>query len=308
MSSSSTFMDLVLWTQDSDPYDHNQLVSNWNKVDQHRHLPGEGRQIPSGGIADSAITNAKLAPGAVTSDKIASNTFNIADGSITGAKIAAQTISYDKLTVPAVGSGQLYDGSVTNTKIAAGSVTSDKLASSVSLSVPRGTTIPSNPVEGQEYVYVVNLALGIEWHVKYTTYNGVWRFIGGAPITARVDTYESSNCHTAYGNWLATAGPTVYVPRTGNYSVECGAWLNWAGSSPEGTWISYGFNTAAAGDYQGTKAPGLTMQNRTQPLIYGVTAGTGFQCQYRNNSDDPAWGAQLAAQFRWIRATPIWIQ
>lgn len=74
-------MSLNVWDQLTDPYDHNQLATNWAKVDQHDHSSGKGAQIPTAGIQDGAVTAAKIAPGALPN-------FTIADGSITKAKLA----------------------------------------------------------------------------------------------------------------------------------------------------------------------------------------------------------------------------
>jgi hypothetical protein len=54
-------MGLRVWNQQTDPYDHTQLADNWAKVDYHDHSSGKGVQIPTGGIADGAITSPKLA-------------------------------------------------------------------------------------------------------------------------------------------------------------------------------------------------------------------------------------------------------
>ncbi len=54
-------MSLSVWNQLTDPYDHAQLADNWSKVDFHDHTPGRGVLIPTEGIADGAVTAAKLA-------------------------------------------------------------------------------------------------------------------------------------------------------------------------------------------------------------------------------------------------------
>jgi hypothetical protein len=61
MALTSPKMGLRIWDALSDPYDHNQLADNWSKVDFHDHTPGRGVQIPTEGIADGAITSAKMA-------------------------------------------------------------------------------------------------------------------------------------------------------------------------------------------------------------------------------------------------------
>jgi hypothetical protein len=67
-------MGLTTWPNSSDPYDHVQLAANFVAIDAHDHTSGHGVQIPTGGIADGAITTVKLADGAVTAVKIANNT------------------------------------------------------------------------------------------------------------------------------------------------------------------------------------------------------------------------------------------
>lgn len=67
-----------------------------NQVDAHDHTTGKGVQIPSGGIADGAITASKIADGSITSAKIAVggvSTQNIADGAITIAKRATMSMT-----------------------------------------------------------------------------------------------------------------------------------------------------------------------------------------------------------------------
>ncbi len=54
-------MSLSVWNQLTDPYDHAQLADNFSKIDFHDHTPGRGVLIPTEGIADGAVTVAKLA-------------------------------------------------------------------------------------------------------------------------------------------------------------------------------------------------------------------------------------------------------
>lgn len=134
MSFVTTNMGLIAWDVDGDPYDHSQLANNWNAVDNHDHTTGKGKQIPTAGITDSAITTPKIADGAVTAPKIP-------DGSIIQAKLAK----------PSVGTPELFDNAVTTAKIAAGAITADKLDPST---IPIGQCIlwyrasPSIPLPG----------------------------------------------------------------------------------------------------------------------------------------------------------------
>lgn len=64
-------MGLKVWNLLTDPYDHSELASNWAKVDQHDHSSGKGVQIPTGGIADGAISAAKVGTEQITAEKLA---------------------------------------------------------------------------------------------------------------------------------------------------------------------------------------------------------------------------------------------
>lgn len=88
-------MSLTAWDQATDPYDHNQLATNWAIVDQHDHTTGKGVQIPTAGIQDGAITAAKIAPGAIPA-------FTIPNGSVTKAMLAPGVLGIDNFsTFPA---------------------------------------------------------------------------------------------------------------------------------------------------------------------------------------------------------------
>ncbi len=58
----STKMGLRIWNLLTDPYDHEQLADNWQKVDAHDHSPGRGVLIPSEGLADELIVFRHLSP------------------------------------------------------------------------------------------------------------------------------------------------------------------------------------------------------------------------------------------------------
>jgi hypothetical protein len=75
MAFTSPKMGLRIWNLLTDLYDHAQLADNWAKVDYHDHSPGKGVQVPTEGLADGAVTGAKLASsldpsGAYTSPKL----------------------------------------------------------------------------------------------------------------------------------------------------------------------------------------------------------------------------------------------
>lgn len=69
----SPAMGLNVWNQSSDPYSHNDLANNFLKLDQHDHSGGRGIQISTAGIANNAVTTAKIAPGSVGAAQLTSN-------------------------------------------------------------------------------------------------------------------------------------------------------------------------------------------------------------------------------------------
>jgi hypothetical protein len=75
-------MGLRVWDQLSDPYNHSQMADNMAKIDLHDHTPGRGIPIPTEGISDGAITNAKLAQTNLI------GTSQLTDGSVTTDKLA----------------------------------------------------------------------------------------------------------------------------------------------------------------------------------------------------------------------------
>lgn len=72
-------MGLSKWDLLGDPYNHSQLAANFGAIDLHQHIAGQGRQIPTGGIQDDAISSVKIQNSAVTSSKIADGTIILSD-------------------------------------------------------------------------------------------------------------------------------------------------------------------------------------------------------------------------------------
>lgn len=105
MATSAPNMGLRRWDVGTDKFNYAELAENFTKLDGHDHTSGKGRQIPTGGIADSAVTTLKLNDEAVTAQKIANNT-------ITSAKLAPGVGQPPLVTSlplnPAVGDVVLY--------------------------------------------------------------------------------------------------------------------------------------------------------------------------------------------------------
>lgn len=156
-------MGLSSWDLGTDPYDHAQLSNNFKTIDDHDHTPGpphRGKQIPSAGILDGAVTTAKIAGNAV----------------IPTSHIPVDSIPQSRLADNSVGPGELQDGAVDTAAIANGAVTIDKLDGTV---VPLGTVVlwyradsavlpPSGweVMDGRAWSGIVNKlgAGGVQWN------------------------------------------------------------------------------------------------------------------------------------------------
>ncbi len=89
----------------------------------------------NGSITDVTISEAALATGAVTTDKVgdaAITTIKIADDAVMADKIATGAVTSDAIGAGAVITDAINNGAVTSDKIATGAVTSDKLDDTVS--------------------------------------------------------------------------------------------------------------------------------------------------------------------------------
>jgi hypothetical protein len=86
-------MGLKRWDQPNDVFSYTELSDNFNLLDAHDHSSGKGVQVPTGGIANLAITDTKLANNAVTSAKIATD-------AVTADKIPSASVTDAELTSP----------------------------------------------------------------------------------------------------------------------------------------------------------------------------------------------------------------
>lgn len=122
-------MGLTVWNLTTDPYNHDELAENFGKIDEHDHDGGKGKQIPTGGIQDGAVTEVKLASDvAINVPDDAVTTAKLADGAVTTPKLADDAVTTPKIADDAVTSAKIDDGAVTTSKLANTSVTQAKLA------------------------------------------------------------------------------------------------------------------------------------------------------------------------------------
>ncbi len=121
MAITSPNLGLRIWNLQTDPYDHSQLADNWAKLDEHDHSSGKGKQIPTGGIADGAITAPKIDPSALP-------TLSLSDSSVTTAKLAPNSVTTAKIGTGQVTSGTILDGTILTADIGAAQIATSLVA------------------------------------------------------------------------------------------------------------------------------------------------------------------------------------
>ena len=112
----------------------NELVVTARPGTDGFRLQGPSDVTQKGGVADGAVSTAKLADDAVTGRKIAAGEVaegHIADGAVTGRKIARNAIDEDHLAADSVGRSELRGDAVGTGEVEDGAITSSKLSQAV---------------------------------------------------------------------------------------------------------------------------------------------------------------------------------
>ena len=183
-------------------------------------------------------------------------------------------------------------------------IDTDDVAPTWPVGPPLVTSLPTNPVDGQEVYYLADAANGVMWRLRYRAASASiykWEVIGGAPLYVEITTQESTASITYVG--LTTAGPSIALPLAGDYIVEQGlggynnaasAWADYMSYDIGGTAaadadaVTLGSNVSTVGQGNAARARrknGLGAVTLTSK--YKVSGGTGT---YNN---------------RWMRVTPV---
>ena len=150
-----------------------------------------------------------------------------------------------------------------------------------------GSTPPASPSNNSIWVYVGS---GFYWMFVYdaseTTYK--WKFIGGSSLSAVVATDQTF----ATSGWVdpATPGPTIAVPRAGEYDViavanlyisgQTAAATMYMGLTPSsGTWDATGLGAQSFASLYTLGGVGVTPV--VSDVIRGIAAGGTIKEQYQ---------------------------
>lgn len=116
-----------------------------------------------------------------------------------------------------------------------------------------GTSLPASPIDGQEFTLVDSLtAPTYLWRLRYNAGSASaykWEFVGGTPLSAYVETSESTSSLTFTD--LATVGPSVTAPRAGEYRIPFGATIRKAAVAGSGARVAPKLGAAATADLDG---------------------------------------------------------
>jgi len=123
-------MGLWMWDQSEDDYNHEQLASNFARLDSHDHTNGRGVQLTTQSIAAGSIDKTLLAAEAVQLSNLSAEIQAKLKGEITTEGIASEAVTAVKLAT----------NSVTTIKILAEAVTESKLSAAVQAKLAEATT------------------------------------------------------------------------------------------------------------------------------------------------------------------------
>lgn len=171
----------------------------------------------------------------------------------------------------------------------------EKVTAALSADKVYSTSLPASPIDGQEAVLTDSLTAGTyAWRFRYNS-SAVsaykWDFIGGAPVNALVGASESC-ASTSYID-LASVGPSITLPRAGDYLVTFGGRFemntgNTAASQMLG-YITVKLGASASGDTESltlsTYTPyELPINTARTILLTGRAASDVLKLQYKRNT------------------------
>lgn len=175
------------------------------------------------------------------------------------------------------------------------------------------TAPPAVAYEGMTVTWIADAANGIEYTIKFRTAEATykWRVIGGPPMTAVVATGQ--NVQSAAYVDLGTVGPSIALPRAGDwiFAYSCQSTAAGAGNVTEWVLMAYALSggttyAAADADAAATMAQianfGLLPVTASMPSRphTGIVTGTTVTAKYRNNN-----ATTITVANRRIAALPV---
>lgn len=93
------------------------------------------------------------------------------------------------------------------------------------------STPPASPVDGMIWRLPADSSNGVYWFFQYDSSQATnkWVFMGGPPMFAAVNTDQTTGSLTYVD--LGTVGPSITIPRSGDYIIELGFGMAPTGSN-----------------------------------------------------------------------------
>jgi hypothetical protein len=168
------------------------------------------------------------------------------------------------------------------------------------------TVLPTVPYDGQEAILVDSITNpSYQWRFRYNAGSSSaykWEFVGGVPMFSEAPSMFSVAVATYT---VAGDGPSIALPRSGDYDVEIGCWVQQSVAANAAHYMSYTIGGTAAVDADGIHVdqwdavtprvfPHISRPRRKTGLG-AVTLAAAFR----------AGSGQTGFQSRWMRVTPV---
>lgn len=130
------------------------------------------------------------------------------------------------------------------------------------------------PTDGQEVYIIVDATNGVIWHFRYNAGSGSsfkWEFLGGPALMAVIEQAEGTYETTTSGTYvdLTTVGPSVTVPRAGDYFIHFGAQASLPATSGQGANMSIKLGASAIANAE--RVLGQSVAGVAQPFSLART-------------------------------------
>ena len=170
-----------------------------------------------------------------------------------------------------------------------------------------GSSPPGSPSDGMIWRLPADSANGVYWFFQYDSSQATYKWVGlgsARPMSSEVSTSETRN-NAAYGD-LTTVGPSVTVPRAGDYLVQFGCNIIAPASVVDVGQVAVKRGAAATADVDrvlfavpssaSTQATSVARTIR----MNGLAASDVLKLQYKNSA-----GGNTSFQYRWLNVTPV---
>lgn len=212
--------------------------------------------------------------------------------------LAGSIVNNDVSASAAIAKSKLASLAIADADVAAGAAV---IASKLQWSA--GTSPPGSPTTGDLWFYQ-DVANSIYWLFRYNSAQATykWEFVGGSPLVSFVATDETTTSATYTA--LATAGPSIALPRAGDYDILIESYQQQDGGTGK-SYMSYDIGGTGAVDGDGAfmnnpgvaTTMGFTASRRARKT--GLTAVT-LTAKYRSAST-----GQMHAANRAMTVTPV---